>query len=147
MADQPTLLPPGPQLREVTPRRFWPVATYVLLALNFLVFGLEIHAGGSDNTGVLLNLGAAFGPYLRRGEYWRLVMPIFLHSGWSHILGNSYALYILGSVLERLYGYGRYTVIYVASGMGGAFLSMTLAKNVSVGASGAIMGIAGAMFV
>ena len=84
---------------------------------------------------------------MRRGEYWRLVMPMFLHGGWLHILGNSYCLYILGPILERVYGYGRYLTIYVAAGMGGAFLSMEVSRNVSVGASGAIFGIAGAMLV
>jgi rhomboid protease GluP len=84
---------------------------------------------------------------MRRGEYWRLVMPMFLHGGWLHILGNSYALYILGPIMERVYGYGRYLLMYVAAGIGGALLSMELSKNVSVGASGAIFGLAGAMLV
>jgi membrane associated rhomboid family serine protease/tetratricopeptide (TPR) repeat protein len=117
------------------------------LGLNFAIFGLEIWAGGYDKLPVLLNFGAAYGPYMRRGEYWRLVMPIFLHGGWLHILGNSYALYILGPILERVYGYGRYATIYVAAGVGGAFVSMMASRNVSVGASGAIFGIAGAMVV
>ncbi len=112
----------------------------VLIALNFLVFALEIYLGGTDNNSVLLSLGAAYGPYLRRGEYWRLVMPIFLHSGWSHILGNTLVLFILGRIMERIYGYGRYALIYVAAGMGGALLSMTVSKNISVGASRAILG-------
>jgi rhomboid protease GluP len=140
-------MPAGPQYYVVAPRRFWPVATLIILGLNLLFFGLEIIAGGTDSLQVLLNLGAAYGPYLRHGEYWRLVMPIFLHGGWLHILGNSYALYILGPILERVYGYGRYTMIYVAAGMGGAFLSTAVSRNVSVGASGAIFGIAGAMLV
>jgi len=72
---------------------------------------------------------------------------MFLHGGWLHILANSYCLYILGPILERVYGYGRYLTIYVAAGMGGAFLSMSVLRNVSVGASGAIFGIAGAMLV
>ena len=147
MADQPYPLPAGPQGYGVAPRRFWPVATYILLAVNFLYFGLEMLAGGFNDLQVLLNLGAAYGPYFRRGEYWRLVMPIFLHGGWLHILGNCYCLYILGPILERVYGYGRYVTMYIAAGMGGAFLSMTLSRQVSVGASGAIMGIAGAMLV
>ena len=96
---------------------------------------------------MLLNLGASYGPYMRRGEVWRLVMPMFLHGGWLHILGNSYALYILGPILERVYGYARYLTIYVAAGVGGASLSMTVSRDVSVGASGAIFGVAGAMLV
>ena len=147
MADQVPPLPHGPQHVEAAVRRYWPIATLLILALNFAIFGLEIWAGGFDNLQVLLNLGASYGPYLRRGEYWRLVMPMFLHGGWLHILGNSYALYILGPILERVYGYGRYGLIYVAAGVGGAFLSMSVSKGVSVGASGAIFGIAGAMLV
>jgi membrane associated rhomboid family serine protease/tetratricopeptide (TPR) repeat protein len=154
MADQPLSLPQDPQYYGVTPqyyqaapRRFWPIATYILLAANFLYFGVEILAGGFNDLQVLLNLGAAYGPDFRRGEYWRLVMPIFLHGGWSHILGNSYALFMLGPILERVYGYGRYVTIYIAAGVGGAFLSMTVSRQVSVGASGAIFGIAGAMLV
>jgi len=147
MADQPLPLPADPQSYGAAPRRYWAFITLTLLALNFVLFGLEIYAGGADNNTVLLNLGAAYGPYMRRGEYFRLVMPIFLHGGWLHILGNSYCLYILGPILERVYGYGRYLTIYLAAGMGGAFLSMTVSRNVSVGASGAIFGIAGAMLV
>jgi rhomboid protease GluP len=147
MADQPIPVLAGAHYIDAAPRRFWPIATFTLLVLNFLFFAIEIYAGGANNLQVLLNLGAAYGPYVRRGEYWRLVMPMFLHGGWLHILGNSYALYILGPILERVYGYGRYAAIYVAAGMGGAYLSMTISKSVSVGASGAIFGIAGAMLV
>jgi membrane associated rhomboid family serine protease/Tfp pilus assembly protein PilF len=147
MPDEPAAIPATPQYYQVTRRRYWPVATLTLLTLNFIVFGLEIFSGGANNTQLLLNLGAAYGPYMRRGEYWRLVMPMFLHGGWLHILGNSYALYILGPILERVYGYARYATIYVAAGIGGAFLSMTVSRNISVGASGAIFGVAGAMLV
>jgi rhomboid protease GluP len=147
MSDQPSNVPAGPGDYGVAPRRSWPVVTFAILALNLLIFLLEIYAGGSSNTQVLLSLGAAYGPYFRRGEWWRLVMPMFLHGGWLHILGNSYALYFLGPILERVYGYGRYATIYVAAGMGGAFLSMVSSNNISVGASGAIFGIAGAMLV
>ncbi len=145
MADQP-LNYPVPQ-QDSPPRRSWPIATFVILALNLLIFLLETYAGGSEKTGVLLDFGAAYGPYFRRGEYWRLVMPIFLHIGWGHLLGNSYALFFLGPLLERVYGYGRYAAIYVAAGMGSALLSMTVSTNISAGASGAICGIAGAILV
>lgn len=139
----PAGAPAAPGVRP----RYWPVATLTFLVLNFAFFGLEIYAGGFNNGQVLLNLGASYGPYLRRGEYWRLVMPIFLHGGWSHILGNSFVLYVLGPILERVYGYGRYATIYVASGVGGALLSANLSKNISVGASGAVMGVAGAILI
>jgi len=147
MADQPLTSAARPQDYGASPRRYWPVATLTILALNLLFFILETLAGGSNNPGVLLDFGASYSPYLRRGEYWRLVMPMFLHIGWLHLLVNSYALYILGPILERVYGYGRYATIYVAAGIGSASLSMSISKNIAAGASGAIFGVAGAMLV
>ena len=147
MTEEALSSPAGPPEYRVAPRRYWPVATLAILAVNGLLFVLETLAGGSKNPGVLLDFGASYGPYLRRGEYWRLVMPMFLHIGWLHLLVNSYALYILGPILEHVYGYGRYAAIYVATGIGSALLSMTISNNIAAGASGAIFGVAGAMLV
>jgi rhomboid protease GluP len=74
-------------------------------------------------------------------------MPMFLHIGWLHLIVNSYALFILGPILERVYGYGRFALLYVATGMGSSALSISLSRNIAAGASGAIFGIAGAMLV
>ncbi len=147
MSDQPIILPgSGPKVSFYMPR-FRPVATYVILGLNFLIFALMTFAGGSRNPDVLLNFGASYGPHFRHGEYWRLVMPMFLHIGVFHLLVNSYALYLLGCVLEQVYGYGRFTLLYVGSGITSSFLSMTVSPHVAAGASGAIFGIAGVMLV
>ena len=127
--------------------RYWPVATLVILGINVVVFLAMTLAGGSTNTDVLLDFGASFSPYFRRGEYWRLVMPMFLHIGWLHLAVNSYALFLLGPILERVYGYGRFALLYVAAGMGSSAVSMSLSRNIAAGASGAIFGIAGAMLV
>jgi rhomboid protease GluP len=128
-------------------RRYWPVVTLAIIGINVVVYLLMTYAGGSTNTDVLLDFGASFSPYFRRGDYWRLVMPMFLHVGWLHLLGNSYALFILGPILERVYGAGRFSFLYVAAGIGSSALSMSLSMNVAAGASGAIFGIAGAMLV
>jgi rhomboid protease GluP len=128
-------------------RRYWPVVTLVILEINIVVFLVMTFNGGSTSTDVLLDFGASFSPYFRRGEYWRLVMPMFLHIGWLHLIVNSYALFILGPILERVYGYGRFALLYVAAGMGSSALSMSLSRNIAAGASGAIFGIAGAMLV
>jgi len=128
-------------------RRYWPVVTLAIIGINVVVFLMLTYAGGLTSTGVLLDFGASFSPYFRRGEYWRLVMPMFLHVGWLHLLGNSYALFILGPILERVYGMGRFSCLYVAAGIGSSALSMSLSRNVAAGASGAIFGIAGAMLV
>ena len=136
----------APRLAPVR-RRYWPVVTLAIIGINVVVFLLMTYAGGSTNTDVLLDFGASFSPYFRRGEYWRLVMPMFLHVGWLHLLGNTYALFILGPILERVYEPGRYSFLYVAAGIGSSALSMALSMNVAAGASGAIFGIAGAMLV
>ncbi|MGH9470720.1 MAG: rhomboid family intramembrane serine protease [Terriglobia bacterium] len=141
-------------LRPIAPsgdrrgRRYYPVvATYILVGFNVLVFALMTSAGGAKNLDVLLEFGASFGPWFRAGQYWRLVMPMFLHIGLWHLLVNMFALYLLGSFLEPLYGYGRFTLLYVLSGMGGSLLSMEASPHIAAGASGAIFGIAGAMLV
>ncbi len=138
---------PGAPPRAVVVRRPFPLVTYVILALNFAIFLLMTVEGGSKNVDVLLDFGAAYGPFFRHGEYWRLVMPMFLHIGWHHLVLNTIALYILGPILESIYGAGRFALLYVLMGMGGALLSMTKSPSVSAGASGAIMGIAGALLV
>lgn len=139
---------PSPQSSDPARQRFFPViATYVLLALNILVFICMTLSGGSSNVVVLLNFGASYGPFFRAGEYWRLVTPMFLHIGWEHLLTNMFALWLLGSFLEPLYGYGRFALLYVLSGMGGSLLSMEASPHIAAGASGAIFGIAGAMLV
>lgn len=135
-------MPGYPQVRY-----YRPIATYVFLCINVAVFLLMTFSGGSTNPQVQLDFGASYAPLFRQGQYWRLVMPMFLHIGWIHLALNAYALYLLGRFLEPLYGYGRFSFIYVGAGMGGAFLSMTMSNHVSSGASGAIFGIAGAMLV
>jgi len=143
MPEEPILIPSAPP--PFVLRRYWPVATLVILGLNILIFLLMTLAGGSTNPEILLDFGASYAPYFHRGEYWRAVMPMFLHIGWLHLAVNSYALYLLGPILERVYGYGRFALLYVAFGVGGSLLSMRMSGNVAAGASGAIFGIAGAM--
>jgi rhomboid protease GluP len=151
MADYPQLIAPG-RMKPLPPiflkqRRYWPLATLTLIALCIIIFILMTLAGGSQDTDVLLNFGASYAPYFRRGDDWRLVMPMFLHIGWFHLAVNMAALYLLGPILERIYGYARFSLIYVGAGIAGSWLSMRMTHNVAAGASGAIMGIAGAMLV
>jgi len=145
--ERPVLIVGSEYVPEPRSHRQLPVATLVILGLTILVFLLEIAAGGSTNPDVLLELGASYGPYIRRGEYWRLVMPMFLHAGLLHIFLNGYALWVLGPLLERIYGYGRYTCLYIGAGVGASIVSAWRADSIAVGASGAIFGVASAMVV
>ena len=141
---------PIPQLATPVasrPRRFLPVASYALIAANVAMFALILKAGGPKNPYVVLDFGASYEPFLRQGQFWRLVMPMFLHLGWLHLGMNMFVLFILGPVLEAMYGYGRFLVLYVGAGVCGSFASMTISHNVAAGASGAIMGVAGAILV
>jgi membrane associated rhomboid family serine protease/tetratricopeptide (TPR) repeat protein len=124
-----------------------PVVTLILLVLNLLFFLAMTLAGGSTNTQVLLDFGAASRPLFHQGEYWRLVMPMFLHIGFMHLFVNSLGLFFVGRLVEPVYGYARFALLYVVSGMGCAALSMAVSHGISAGASGAIMGIAGALVV
>src|SRR5579863_3701468 len=138
-------VPPSPLPGPAAPRSNPPVATLVMIGLCVAVFILQTLAGGSRNPNVLLDFGASYRPYFEHGQYWRAVMPMFLHIGLWHLAMNMYVLYILGPLLEKIYGYGRYAFIYVAAGVCSSLLTMFHGHSVAAGASGAIMGVAGAL--
>jgi rhomboid protease GluP len=81
------------------------------------------------------------------GEWWRLVTPIFLHAGILHFFFNSYLLIQLGPLVEELWGTARFWVIYLACGLAGSATSQLPRFVVTVGASGAIMGLMGLLVV
>jgi rhomboid protease GluP len=121
--------------------------TYLIIAINALLFILLEWNGGSKNANVLIEFGARFTPLIREGQYWRLLTNIFLHAGYLHILFNMYGLFNLGSVLERVYGPTRFLFLYLCSGIAGSVISWLATQSLSVGASGAVFGVAGVMVV
>jgi membrane associated rhomboid family serine protease len=140
-------------------RQSVPVLTRLLIAINVGVFIAEAIAtkgrsvGGdidsfSINGGLIaegIHNGSLIG--VAHGQVWRLVTSGFLHYGLIHILFNMYALYILGSWLERSAGRTRLAVVYLVSLLGGAFGALILSPNsLTAGASGAIYGLMGAFF-
>jgi membrane associated rhomboid family serine protease len=122
-----------------------PVATWVLLAFILAVFAAETLLGGSTDTEVLVRLGAKVTPLIAAGEYWRLFTSMFLHIGWLHLAFNVYALFVVGTELERLLDWGRFLAIYFFSGLFGSLTSYAFSTNLSAGASGAIFGLIGAL--
>ena len=87
---------------------------------------------------------------IRDGEYWRLITPVFLHAqGFIfHIIMNSYILYSLGPNVEQAFGSVRFAVMYLLAGFFGNVLSFVMPPDVgSLGASGAVFGIAGVLLV
>jgi len=88
-------------------------------------------------------------PFLiRNGEYWRLLTPIVLHGGIFHIFMNSYVLYVFGPNVEQAFGSVRFALMYIAAGFMGNVLSFAIPPdNSSLGASGAVFGLAGILLV
>jgi rhomboid protease GluP len=82
---------------------------------------------------------------IRSGEYWRLLTPVFLHYEFSHVAFNMVSLYIFGQMAERIYGRARFLVIYLLAGIAGSLLSFAFNDIASLGASGAVFGLFGAL--
>lgn len=92
-------------------------------------------------------LGAKNNEGINEGQIWRLGTSILLHGNLIHLLINGYALWVLGRILEKLYGPRRFAIVFFLSGFGGALASYAFTVQNSVGASGAIFGLLGAAVV
>jgi rhomboid protease GluP len=95
---------------------------------------------------ILRHFGANFGPDTLSGQWWRLITYMFLHGGVMHIFFNMWCLWDLGRLCESLYGRWTYAAIYIITGIAGGLASVGWNPVVlSVGASGAVFGLAGAL--
>ena len=120
-----------------------PIVTFGIILICIIMF---ILSGGGYNTYKLVAYGANFSALVRNGEVYRLVSYMFLHAGILHIVLNMYSLFIVGPRVEDFFGKWKYLLIYLFSGICGGLLSVGLTPNtVSVGASGAIFGLFGAL--
>jgi membrane associated rhomboid family serine protease len=142
--------------------------TFVFVTFNVFIFLLMCIKGGgvagTEDPRVLLLFGAKFNSLINQGEWWRLVTPVFLHIGVLHLFVNMYSLFMLGPYVERLYGSARFVFFWVATGVAGVAASY-FASSVggkpgvigqflfrggdgpSAGASGALFGLVGVLFV
>ena len=123
--------------------------TQVLLGANVMVFIAMVLASGPslDFSGeVMVRFGANFGPFTLSGQWWRLLTYMFLHGGLMHIAFNMWCLWDLGALCESLYGRWTFAAIYLITGIAGGLASVGWNPGIlSVGASGAIFGLAGAL--
>src|SRR4051794_16233773 len=126
-------------------------ATFVLIGLNLIAYLVEIAAGagGLNNPGGEIVLKyALFGPAVAEGEWYRLITSGFLHASLIHVGFNMLLLFFLGRLLEPALGTPRFVALYFASLLAGSFGALVLDPNaLTLGASGAIFGLAGATFV
>jgi len=124
--------------------------TQILMGVNVAVFLAMVLADSStiENAPgeLLVRLGANVGQYTLGGQYWRLLTCVFLHGNLLHIAFNMWSLWNIGSIAESLYGRWTFATLYLVAGIGGSLGSVIWNPNVfSVGASGAIFGIVGAL--
>lgn len=126
-----------------------PLFTLAVVAINLLIFVVAGFKGAGwvgGDANVLLTLGGNLAPYTTQGEWWRLMSSMFLHAGLMHVLFNMWALWDAGRIAERLFGIGRFALIYFAAGLCGSIFSINWQQElVGVGASGAVFGVYGAL--
>jgi len=147
--------------------------TMALIGINVAVYVLELASGGAVSGtgnwlfthGALVVNGATAGNEIgtlpahatapgfhsigvAHGEWWRIVTAAFLHYGPLHLAMNMYSLFYAGTLLEQVIGRWRFALLYLCSGIAGSAGAILWSPNgVTVGASGAIFGVLGALFV
>lgn len=121
-----------------TPKK--PIVTYALIIINVIVFLLSLF-----NESIIQMFAVNRFFIADLGQYYRLFTGIFLHANFLHLIFNMYALYVIGMQLESFLGKGKYLAVYLLSGLGGSMLSIFFDNGFSVGASGAIFGLMGAL--
>jgi len=124
--------------------------TPALIAINVAVFLAMLAAGAgllTPHPAVHLAWGANFGPATKENGWWRLAAAMFLHFGVVHLAFNMWALAESGRLVERLYGAASFLALYLFAGLTGSFASLlwNADKVISVGASGAVFGVYGAL--
>ncbi len=127
-------------------------ATMVLIGVNVIAFLLAIATGSgglSSVSGTVFQNFSLLGFQVADGEWYRLITGGFLHAGFMHLAFNMFALYFLGKILEPSVGTLRFVMIYFACLLAGSFGAILISGSFTptVGASGAVFGIFGAVFI
>lgn len=122
--------------------RFYPIVT-LIISIHILLY-LATTIPFFPNR-YLFELLSGVNLYIVNGDYWRLVTPIFMHSGFAHMLFNSFSLVLFGPALEQLLGRTKFILLYLATGIAAniATLSLEPLTYTHVGSSGAIFGLFG----
>ncbi len=127
-------------------KRFRP--TLILIAANVAVYIFTSYMGGGfliTSDMIIYNYGLN-GQLFFQGEWWRLFTSMFVHADIAHIAGNMLFLFIYGLRAEEMFDAKEYTAVYFLSGLAGNALSL-FTDFFSVGASGAIFGVLGAVMI
>jgi membrane associated rhomboid family serine protease len=127
-----------------------PIATWILLVLNVLVFLYEATLSEPALTRFITQYGVIPANIMQGDGLGTLLTSMFLHGGWMHLIGNMLFLWVFSDNIEAVIGTPLYFVFYLAGGLAGSaahILSATASTIPSVGASGAIAAVLGAYIV
>lgn len=144
-------------LYDTIPSKRFPVANWLLIGGNALVFMFQLTLGETEMREIFYQVGLVPARYtnpewalekgLSASNYWPFVTNMFLHGGWMHFIVNMWTLWIFGDNVEDRMGRLRYIVFYFLCGIGASYLHFLLNLDSTVpalGASGAISGVMGA---
>jgi rhomboid protease GluP len=122
--------------------RFYPITSLIILIHLVVYLATTLPVLPSREIFALL---AGINLYIVEGEIWRLVTPIFVHSGFAHVLFNSFSLVLFAPTLERLLGKGKFLAVYLLTGISANLATLLLEPltYIHVGSSGAIFGLFG----
>jgi membrane associated rhomboid family serine protease len=160
----PSWSQPNTMQRRMVRSRFWMsqhprFVTNILIGINVAVYVILVvlsisAAGGLGQLGgvdqnVLVNAGAQVNFLVAQGQVWRIFTAMFLHFNLLHIGLNMFSLFLIGGVVEMVFGKWRYLAIYLGSGIAGGILTFYISppETLAAGASGAIFGVFGALGV
>jgi membrane associated rhomboid family serine protease len=160
----PTWSRPNTMQRQMVRSRFWMsqrprFVTNILIGINVAVYVILIvlsitAAGGLGQLGsidqnVIVTAGGQYNVLVAQGQIWRIFTAMFLHFNLLHIGLNMFSLFLIGGVVEMMFGKWRYLVIYLGSGIAGGILTFYISplNTLAAGASGAIFGVFGALGV
>ena len=143
------------KVKRMRTRPSAPIVTQILIAINVIAFLAEVATGtgiggvSAGHIGTVYTKGVLFGPFITRNhEYYRLLTSGFLHDGILHIAFNMWFLFILGPMLETAVGRVNYVAVYFASLLTGSFGALLFSPGIpTLGASGALFGVLGALMV
>lgn len=126
-----------------------PTATHIIIGFTVVVYILQMLGSaiwGDSNYGIdfVTLYGARISEAIDAGQLWRLITPVFLHGSLTHIFFNMYALFSIGSLLERHFGHGRFLLLYFLGAFSGNVFSYLFTQGYSVGASTAVFGLVAA---
>lgn len=124
------------EVRPVNPIAF-------LILINAILYFFDLYFAVRYGYKPLQAMGIQDNALIRQGEIWRLFTPMFLHADFAHLAGNMLSLVYLGSIALQFYTVREFFAIYLFSGFVGNLLSFFLTDYLSLGASGAIMGLGG----